>query len=137
MRQLTLLLFFLFLSLPKIFGQGNVTTYEYDGSGNVVKRTVTVRRSQAARSKAAKDTAQFVSISYDRTRSVVSFQMSAPPKGSVSVSISICNAATRLPMDSFSFDGERFDLDISHYPKGVYVIEATREERSATRKIAK
>ncbi len=135
MRQLTLLLFFLFLSLPKIFGQGNVTMYEYDGSGNVVKRTVTVQRSQAARSKAAKDTAQFVSISYDRTRSVVSFQMAAPPKGSVSVSI--CNAATRLSMDSFSFDGERFDLDIRHYPKGVYVIEASRGERSATRKIAK
>ncbi len=135
MRQLTLLLFFLFLSLPKIFGQGNVTMYEYDGSGNVVKRTVTVQRSQAARSKAAKDTAQFVSISYDRTRSVVSFQLTASPKGTVSVSI--CNAATRLPMDSFSFDGELFDLDISHYPKGVYVIEASRGERSATRKIAK
>ncbi len=135
MRQLTFLLFFLFLSLPKIFGQGNVTMYEYDGSGNVVKRTVSVRRSHAARSKATKDTAQFVSISYDRTRSVVSFQLTAPPKGTVSVSI--CNAATRLPMDSFSFDGELFDLDISHYPKGVYVIEATRGERSATRKIAK
>ncbi len=135
MRQLTLLLFFLFLSLPKIFGQGNVTMYEYDGSGNVVKRTVTVRRSQAARTQAAKDTAQFVSISYDRTRSVVSFQLTASPKGTVSVSI--CNAATRLPMDSFSFDGELFDLDISHYPKGVYVIEASRGERSATRKIAK
>ncbi len=135
MRQLTFLLFFLFLSLPKIFGQGNVTMYEYDGSGNVVKRTVTVQRSQAARSKAAKDTAQFVSISYDRTRSVVSFQLTASPKGTVSVSI--CNAATRLPMDSFLFDGERFDLDISHYPKGVYVIEASRGERSATRKIAK
>ncbi len=135
MRQLTFLLFFLFLSLPKIFGQGNVTMYEYDGSGNVVKRTVTLQRSQAARSKAAKDTAQFVSISYDRTRSVVSFQLTASPKGTVSVSI--CNAATRLPMDSFLFDGERFDLDISHYPKGVYVIEASRGERSATRKIAK
>ncbi len=61
MRQLTFLLFFLFLSLPKIFGQGNVTMYEYDGSGNVVKRTVTVQRSQAARTQAAKDTAQFVS----------------------------------------------------------------------------
>ncbi len=135
MRQLTFLLFFLFLSLPKIFGQGNVTMYEYDGSGNVVKRTVTVQRSQAARTQAAKDTAQFVSISYDRTRSVVSFQLTASPKGTVSVSI--CNAATRLPMDSFLFDGERFDLDISHYPKGVYVIEASRGERSATRKIAK
>ncbi len=135
MKRFGLFLSFLSLFLAHVFGQGNVTMYEYDGSGNVVKRTVTVQRSQAARTQAAKDTAQFVSISYDRTRSVVSFQLTASPKGTVSVSI--CNAATRLPMDSFLFDGERFDLDISHYPKGVYVIEASRGERSATRKIAK
>ncbi len=40
MRRLTLFLFFLSLALTKVFGQGNVTTYEYDEGGNVVKRTV-------------------------------------------------------------------------------------------------
>ena len=39
MRRLTLFLFFLSLALTKVFGQGNVTTYEYDEGGNVVEAT--------------------------------------------------------------------------------------------------
>ena len=136
MRRLTLLPFLLFLSLPKAFGQGNVTTYEYDDGGNVVKRSVTMRMSFAARSRAAKDTVQFASITYDRNRSVVAVLVgkSASDK---EVSVTICNAATRLPMDDFTFLGDRRDYDISHYPKGIYIVEATCEGKTVSRKIAK
>ncbi len=136
MRRLTLFLFFLSLALTKVFGQGNVTTYEYDEGGNVVKRTVTLRRAKAVRSRAVKDTVQFASITYDRTRSVVTILVSKPVVGT-EVRVSICNAATRLPMDGLSFLGERHDLDISHYPKGVYIVEATCDDKSVSTKIAK
>ena len=136
MRRLTLFLFFLFFSLSQVLGQGNVTTYEYDEGGNVVKRSVTLRRATAARTRAASDTARFASISYDRTRSVVTILVSKPVIGK-EVRVSICNAATRLLIDSFSFTGERRDLDISLYPTGFYVVEATCEDKSVTRKIAK
>jgi len=36
-----------------------------------VKRTVTLRRAKAARSRAMNDTARFASVTYDRNRSVV------------------------------------------------------------------
>ena len=39
MIRLTLFLFILSLALTKVFGQGNVTTYEYDEGGNVVEAT--------------------------------------------------------------------------------------------------
>ncbi len=131
-----LFLFSLFLSLSQVLGQGNVTTYEYDAGGNVVKRSVTLRRAKAARSRAASDTARFASVTYDRTRSVVTVLVSKPVAGT-EVRVTICNAATRLPMDGFSFTGERRDLDISHYPKGIYVVEATCDDKSVSRKIAK
>lgn len=136
MRRLTLFLFFLFFSLSQVLGQGNVTTYEYDEGGNVVKRSVTLRRATAARARAASDTARFTSIIYDRTRSVVTILVSKPVIGK-EVRVSICNAATRLLIDSFSFIGGRHDLDISLYLKGFYVVETTCEGRSASRKIAK
>ena len=136
MRRLTPLVFFLFLSMPRLFGQGNVTTYEYDEGGNVVKRSVTLRGAKVARTRSVSDTARFASISYDRTRSVVTILVSKASVGS-EVAVSVCNAATRLPMDSFTFAGERRDLDISRYPKGFYVVEATCDDRSVSRKIAK
>ncbi len=40
-------------------------------------------------------------------------------------------------MDNFTFLGDRRDFDISHYPKGIYVVEATRDNQSVSRKIAK
>ena len=95
-----------------------------------------MRRATAARTRAASDTARFTSITYDRTRSVVTILVSKPVIGK-EVRVSICNAATRLLIDSFSFTGERRDLDISLYPKGFYVVEATCEDKSVTRKIAK
>ena len=136
MRRLTPLLFFLSLSFPDVFGQGNVTTYEYDEGGNVVKRTVTLRRAKAARSRVVNDTARFASISYDRNRSVVTVLV-GKSSGDKEVCVTICNAATRLPMDNFTFLGDRHDFDIGHYPKGVYVVEATRDNQSVSRKIAK
>ena len=137
MKTPSFILSFLLLIFSQEAIAQTVTRYSYDESGNVVsRREFGYASHKAAKNISVADTTSFANIYYDDNNCTLTIKLNNTTLGAAT-NVNIYNATTRLKISSFSFDYTTYTYNMTTYPQGIYIVEASCGENVTTKKITR
>lgn len=112
---------------------GDKYAYKYDCNGNVVSRLL---QNDAVAVETQSDTLM-ITIDYKAISGTAVISVSTCGEELLQTTVSVYDTSTNMLLGRKEFNGETYDMDLSTFPNGLYIVEAICGQEKVAKKIRK